>query len=92
MSDGGSNAGRSGGASGIALLAIQLASYSGSTPCLRDDPGTISPRRIMAGMLVMAAIQLGNPVIFLILVKASDAAFHLPASYCVAAFSSPRVE
>lgn len=39
-------------------------------------PGAVVPRRGVAHMLVMAAIQLGNPVPFIIKMKANDDAFH----------------
>lgn len=43
----------------------------------------------MAGMLVMAAIEFGDPVIFLVPVKTDNVAFHC---YCIAAFSVESAE
>lgn len=55
--------------SSIAFLAVQCASDSGSTPFLRDDPWAIGPRWMVASVLIVTAIQLGNPVMLIILMK-----------------------
>jgi hypothetical protein len=40
-----------------------------------DDPGAGGPRRIVADVLVVAALQFGYPVIVFVLMKPDDFAF-----------------
>jgi hypothetical protein len=60
----------------IALLALKLFSDSRSTTFRRKDPRAIYPRRIVARVLKVAAIEFGDPVIFGVQVETGDAAFH----------------
>ena len=49
----------------------------------REDPGTSGPRRIVADVLVVAAVEFSDPVAVLVLVKGNDfACGHVAASCC----------
>jgi hypothetical protein len=41
----------------------------------RDDPRTVGPGRIVADVLVVAALQFGDPILVLVLMKSDDFAF-----------------
>lgn len=43
----------------------------------RDDPGAKRPWRVVANVLVVAALELRNPVLFFILVEADDLSIHV---------------
>lgn len=61
----------------ITLLALKLSVDDGSTAFRRDHPWAIDPRRIVACVLIVTALEFGNPVVFSVLVKAGDATFHV---------------
>jgi hypothetical protein len=47
----------------------------------RDDPGADLPRRIVAHVLGMSALQVGHPLPFVILMKSDDATLHVRPHY-----------
>jgi hypothetical protein len=60
----------------IAKLAIQGGTDEFFPSLSRDYPGPVHPRRIMANVLSVAAVQISHPVQSFILMKTSDPAFH----------------
>src|SRR3712207_3908965 len=60
----------------VALLTVQLLAERLSTAFQRDYPRTISPRRIMADMLVVAAFKFSHPVLFFVEAKADNPFLH----------------
>src|SRR5688572_13354052 len=57
----------------------------------RDHPGPVGPRRIVADVLVVAAFELGHPVLRFIEMKAGDASFH-ETPPCHAASNRPPMK
>lgn len=55
-----------------------------------DDPGAAFPGRIVADMLVVSALQLGDPVPLLVLVKARDPTLHRSPLPCCGLLDIPR--
>lgn len=60
----------------IAKLAIQDGTNEFFPSPSRDHPGPVHPRRIVANVLSVAAVQISHPVQSFILMKISDPAFH----------------
>jgi hypothetical protein len=60
----------------IAAFAIQLHANPTGSAFFGENPRTIRPRRIMPHMLPMSAFQIRNPVVFGILMEASDLLIH----------------
>ena len=60
----------------IALLATQGGADELLPAFSRDHPGPVHPRRIMANVLPVAAVQIGHPIQSFILLKTNDPAFH----------------
>lgn len=60
----------------VAFAAVQhLTNHRAST--FRDrNPRTVDPRRIVANVLVMTAVEFSNPMLFVVLVKANDSLLH----------------
>jgi hypothetical protein len=48
----------------------------GGAALRRNDPGTIGPRRIVANVLVVPALELRDPVLFFVLMETDDAPVH----------------
>jgi hypothetical protein len=63
----------------IALAATKVLAERGHAARFRQHPGAIRPGRIVANMLVVPTCQLGDPVLFVVLVKADDRLFHAGA-------------
>jgi hypothetical protein len=53
----------------------QLVTDMVQPPLRSDDPGAIGPGRIVADVLVVAALEFGDPIIVLVLMKPYDFAF-----------------
>src|SRR5215213_10274954 len=60
----------------IAALAIEFKAEARCAPFFREYPGTCGEWRVVAHVLIVAAIQLYSPVRFVILIEAGDFAFH----------------
>jgi hypothetical protein len=60
----------------VASLAIQFGTEASLPPFFRDHPGPYLPRRTVPDMLAVPAIEIGHPVVFLVLVKRNDFALH----------------
>lgn len=60
----------------IALAAREHLAQVAVSASRRDDPGPVGPWRVVPHMLVVAARELGNPVLLLVLVKPDDALIH----------------
>lgn len=56
----------------IALDAVEAETEHAAPAGLRRHPGTLHPGRVVTHVLEVSAAQLGNPVLFLVLVKADD--------------------
>jgi hypothetical protein len=57
------------------LFAVQHLTDHSAAPFNGNHPGSLNPRRIVAHMLVVAAGELGDPIAFVVLVKAYDRLF-----------------
>src|ERR1044072_8016764 len=62
----------------ITLFAGKHASEHAISAFGGHRPGTIGPGRVVADMLVVAAFELGNPVLLGILKESDDALVHVP--------------
>ncbi len=60
----------------VALDTVQPNPQSAAAPLGSDDPRAALPGRVVADMLVVPALQLGDPVPLLVLVKARNATLH----------------
>src|SRR5688572_6200645 len=60
----------------IALQAPQQAAEHLGTTLGRHDPWTAGPRRVVAHMLIVTTLELGDPVAFVVLVEANDSLLH----------------
>ena len=60
----------------IALLTVERFPQCVCAAVGGHDPWTVRPRRIVSNMLVVSALQLGDPVLLLVLVKSDDAPVH----------------
>jgi len=61
----------------IALAARKYLAESLCTTFLRDYPRPIGPWRIVANVLVVAALELGHPMALFVLVEAHDPSIHV---------------
>lgn len=64
----------------VALLAIQLSANRARAAFGGDDPRAVHPRRVVANVLIVAALESSDPVVLLVLVKRNDLAFHRGAA------------
>src|SRR5437762_2637389 len=62
--------------SAVALDAVQPHPEPAAAAFRGDDPRATLPRRVVADVLVVPALQLGHPVPFLILVEARNPTLH----------------
>jgi hypothetical protein len=62
--------------SALAELARERLTKGGGAAFGRDDPGAIGPRRIVANVLIVPALELRDPVLFFVLMKTDDASVH----------------
>ena len=60
----------------VALTAIELKAKHRPSPLRGGHPGPVDPGWRMTHMLIVAARQLCNPVVFLVFMIASDGLFH----------------
>src|SRR5690349_17199924 len=60
----------------VALSAGKHATERRSAAFRRHDPRPVGPRRIVAHVLVVPALQLGDPMLLAVAVKADDAPLH----------------
>ena len=60
----------------IASAASESLSKRFRTAFGRDDPWTVGPRRIVTNVLVVSALELGNPMLLFVLVEADDPSVH----------------
>jgi hypothetical protein len=56
----------------VAALALKLTSNVTRTSFRSGHPQAIRPRRVVTNVLCVAALQVGHPVVLLILVKSDD--------------------
>src|SRR5207237_9980596 len=61
---------------GIALSTVQDATNDRGSTFGCDDPWTVEPGRIMADVLIVAALELGDPVLLAVLMETCDSLFH----------------
>ena len=61
----------------VAADAVQLDAESGGASFWRGNPWAYLPRRIVANVLAVPALQLGQPMPFVILVKSNDRLIHV---------------
>src|SRR3569833_2709365 len=64
----------------IAFLAVERFPQHLSPPLRRRDPRAIVPGRVMPDMLVVPALQLGYPMLFIVQKKADDQLFNVCAT------------
>lgn len=68
---------------GFAFLALEFGADMALAPFGRRGPKTAGPRRIVTDVLVVAAVELGDPVLCLILMESYDCRHHLDCSLIV---------
>lgn len=61
---------------GAALLAVQFRADAPAPAFRGDHPRPVDPRRPVPHVLRMAALEIGNPIVSFVLMKADDASFH----------------
>ena len=66
---------------GAALLAVELGPDAALTALGGDHPRPVDPRRPMAHMLCVAALEIGHPIVPLVLVKSYDPSLHVGCRY-----------
>jgi|SRR5882672_1655541 len=67
----------------FAFLTIELATDAFGAAIFCGYPWAVFPRRIVAHMLGVAAFEIGNPVLFFVLMKADNfSQGHRLAGYC----------
>jgi hypothetical protein len=51
----------------IAFFAVEQRTDVLVSPFVRDDPWPVDPRRVMAHVLIVAALELGDPILMFVL-------------------------
>jgi len=64
----------------VAFHTIELCAQKAGSALLGLHPGPVLPRRVMANVPRVAALQIGNPVTFFVAMKSDNGAFHSPGS------------
>ena len=60
----------------VAFIAVERSAERGCPPLPGCDPRPIHPRRVVTNVLLMAALEFGDPVALLILVVPGDPSLH----------------
>jgi hypothetical protein len=60
----------------IALHAVELCAYELRSPLFAIHPRTVLPRRIVAHVARVAALEIGHPVTLLVPMESDDRTFH----------------